>query len=299
MCWLNQVTAPLLSPAIASVLALGTGAPANPQAEAVREAARAATQRCLDRTQVGATRSVDRALRFLCRKDPADPAKNVYQGDTIAYSVTREEAGFRVRAAVDLRIQPASVPKARRELILQRTRECLPTIQQYWSRAGIAMDLDFTLSQGQDTPGTVGVADASGRSHSRLFYFKGLDNDVPLPTGQVIQGGPGVACVRKCRELGGGASCTDICEPLRQREYCMMMVHELGHRVGLPDEYAEPSLCPDREGVSTESYPWSIMAVPYLGILDTPESTLGLGLDSGLVEFFPRHVESVLSPLCP
>ena len=89
-------------------------------------------------------------------------------------------------------------------------------------------------------------------------------------------------------------------ESMREKEYCNMANHELGHRLGLPDEYADPG-CNAREFVSSEQYPFSVMATPQLGLLDTPsiDGIAGTDIDTGLAEFFPRHIKKVLAPLCP
>jgi hypothetical protein len=73
-----------------------------------------------------------------------------------------------------------------------------------------------------------------------------------------------------------------------------MMVHEVGHRMGLPDEYAFPD-CTVERFVSQESGPWSTMAVPQIGILDGG----AFGIDTHSTEFFPRHLRSVVEPICP
>ncbi|HTL11215.1 MAG TPA: hypothetical protein VL588_01925, partial [Bdellovibrionota bacterium] len=147
----------------------------------------------------------------------------------------------------------------------------------------------------------ISVTDTPGRSHSRNYYFGGIDIPVKLPNGYTLDGGPGYTCLKRCQAffVGGGAkNCGDICEPFREREYCQMMIHEVGHLMALPDEYADPA-CPAQKA-SQESFPYSAMGFPYAGLLDMPEvaSLGGFGVDTGLVEFFPRHIRTITGPLC-
>ncbi|OFZ83080.1 MAG: hypothetical protein A2583_12740 [Bdellovibrionales bacterium RIFOXYD1_FULL_53_11] len=63
---------------------------------------------------------------------------------------------------------------------------------------------------------------------------------------------------------------------------CLTMMHELGHLLMLPDEYPESNY-PDRV-VAKESNPWSVMDAYYKGW--------------NRVEFFPRHISTLLHPVC-
>ena len=63
---------------------------------------------------------------------------------------------------------------------------------------------------------------------------------------------------------------------------CTLLAHEYGHLLGLPDEYEDPD-CPDREAVSREESPWSVMNDHYKG--------------HEVIDLYPRHLESLLRPL--
>lgn len=62
---------------------------------------------------------------------------------------------------------------------------------------------------------------------------------------------------------------------------CTTMMHELMHRLGLPDEYAEPGTC--RAWDAPESRPSSVMEAAYSPI--------------ELVEIMPRQLSQLMSPL--
>jgi hypothetical protein len=64
---------------------------------------------------------------------------------------------------------------------------------------------------------------------------------------------------------------------------CPMIVHETGHMMDLDDEYEDPE-CPNRRHISKNKKPWSFMDSIYQSFQET--------------EFFPRHLKTVLKPLC-
>lgn len=66
-------------------------------------------------------------------------------------------------------------------------------------------------------------------------------------------------------------------------DFCAMILHESGHHLGLSDEYAEAA-CPDREFISDEENPYSIMADPQTS--------------SENVDFYPRHIEKIFGDFC-
>ena len=282
----------------------------------IREQSREAVRACAAKVAEGATRDVDTPWTAVCRKPSPEYPQGMVQGDHATYRLIREsDDTIRIKADIELEIIPSNpggqVPKARRDYLFEMTKACMPVLNQYWNRYGITLDFSFKAVSGKPktgaTPGElanrVQVTDGTGRSHSRNFYFQGIDIETKLPSGQSLPGGPAVTCVKKCGEYlkGFASSCKDLCEPARQAEYCNMLVHEFGHRLALPDEYADP-MCPDREFVSQENNPYSIMAVPQMGMLDVPPGFLGIegfeGLDTGMVEFYPRHIQRVIGPLC-
>jgi hypothetical protein len=69
-----------------------------------------------------------------------------------------------------------------------------------------------------------------------------------------------------------------------QDGFCKTMTHEVGHHLGLEDEYGDLE-CPDRPFVSTESAPYSFMANYWPG---TWENT----------DFYERHIRWLFSDYC-
>jgi hypothetical protein len=268
------------------------------QSEGIRQQSRKAVSDCAAQVAVGHSREIEYSWKKLCRRSPEQ-----YQGERTHYTVSRKTTDLvEVRTEVPLKLMPAGLSRARRDLLVQRTRECMPIVNQYWSRYGVHLEFDIRASrQGESHPNLLSVTDATGRSNSRNFFFRGLDTEARLPTGQTIKSGLAQLCQSQCTRFGTAATaCAEMCEPFRQKEYCLMIVHEFGHLLALPDEYSDPDLCPDREFVSQESSPYSAMAYPYFGIADEAANILAGagGTDLTLVEFFPRHLERVVGPLC-
>ncbi|MCC7441921.1 MAG: hypothetical protein IT285_09820 [Bdellovibrionales bacterium] len=305
----------MIAPVVAAALGLaatwgsspGARYPAQTQAvdPAIREASRRAVTDCAAGVEDGKVGAINRSWKSLCQRTPTVPGWDGYRSEKAHYSLTRKGEGFTLSSEIVVDAQPASLPKARKEFMLAQTAACLPVIQQYFDRYALRVEYGFRLKKPVEPatpPNLLTVTDKAGRSHSRNYFFRGLDVPMTLPGSTIkTDGGPAVTCVKRCQAFfaaGGASGCQDMCEPIRQREYCQMMLHEVGHLMGLPDEYADPS-CPDQEFISSETYPWSAMAVPFFGLLDTPD-ILGSGhsIDTGYVEFFPRHLETITLPLC-
>ncbi|MBK7890926.1 MAG: hypothetical protein IPJ84_08790 [Bdellovibrionales bacterium] len=64
-------------------------------------------------------------------------------------------------------------------------------------------------------------------------------------------------------------------------QYCEMVMHEIGHHVGLPDEYEETNTCRVLAAKATETCPSSIMETPYVSAF----------------ELMPRHLKTILGPV--
>lgn len=214
--------------------------------------------------------------------------------------------------------RPKRLEARDREAIVNGTRACLPYLNRYWDAYGVDLRLVFNERATNQAPtvNTIQIVNGAGRSNSRRFYYGGLPGDVPLPPIPQLSflplnlirvpSGPTSACFKTC---GAGAEksipkldskCSrENCAVAREQEYCSMVAHEIGHRLGLPDEYAEPVYCRDRQNVSQESLPFSMMAVPQPAIIDSMLGPLLPGSSQErVVEFFERHVTRVVGPLC-
>lgn len=298
--------------ALSAILALGTpvlwsglvfsGTQAD-KAAAVRAASRQAVLDCAALNGEGTVREADGEWKALCTLKPTIAGWDGYRRERRFYTLIREGEGFRVRSEIVVDVQPAHLSKVRKDKILSDTQACMPVLKQYWGHYAINLDFSFRLkAKGEaPAPNAIVITDGPGRSHSRNYYTGGVDAEISLPGGLRLPGGPAQSCVKLCRQNTpwmGPEACADFCEPLRQREFCQMMLHETGHLLGLPDDYADPN-CPDQKLPSEETYPWSAMAAPYFGLLDMPGVAGTSGIDTGLVEFYPRHIQRVLEPACP
>ena len=262
---------------------------------AVREASRKVVEDCLAAVPGNKNIPVNDSWTSVCRKAGPDGKGGLNQGEESHFSLARREDGIHIGMKIRFNIQPKETKAKRAALLLEKTRACMNDLNQYWKRYAVRLDveIDSNRSKTEGAPDyQLALSDRPGRSHSRLHYFKGLEP------------GPTYACFQGCLVGGtmlktGTAACEQLCEPVRHREFCLMMLHEVGHLLGLPDEYAEPEACPDREFVSNETMPYSVMAVPMFGFLDNIQ-LLGNEdvLNLNAVEFFPRHLKKILKPIC-
>ena len=169
------------------------------------------------------------------------------------YDVARQEDGLHLSLRVNLKSDPASVSSERDHEMVTTAQACVPKIRKIWSSYGIAFDLDFQSAREPSSASPqwqVEIVDGIGRSNSANYYFQG-----------------------------------ETSHPVQQ-EFCLTLLHETGHLIGLDDEYREGK-CADGsdQKISTDQNPWSVMDTPFGGWEHA--------------EFFPRHITQIISQATP
>ena len=135
-----------------------------------------------------------------------------------------------------------------RRTIMHAIRACIPVIQGAWKKFGIDLKIPIadpkTSSPELASLNSLKIVNDLGRSNSSRIYYKGQAKD--------------------------------------STNLCQLLTHELGHRLGLPDEYCDKD-CPDRK---TEA-----------DVLEKPTAIMSAENAPGAM-FYPRDLARVLHPLC-
>lgn len=170
-------------------------------------------------------------------------------GGKVKYSVYADEKGIHIRGGI--LFKPDSGISLRREQeLLNQAKACLPNIRDLWGRYGIDMQIqvasqNYGAMSSRDSI-EVKMIDAKDRSDQYTYFFGGKYGN--------------------------------------KNKFCLMMTHEIGHNLGLPDEYFDEE-CPDRKLAKGSGKIASIMENQNHGW--------------ELIDFMPRHIASIISPLCP
>lgn len=213
---------------------------------------------------------------WTCKKHPLWIETSSYNFRN--YKIWRAADGVHVGLNVRLNISSPVSTDERAKYMLEKTRQCAPIVANLWEQYGVKLDLKFDSVQEPSfkvKPDYVvqltDQIEGKRRSNAARLYFR---------VGSYHTSG---ACLNTCLKRFGLEVCDPLCEPGRQRDYCILIGHESGHWLGLADEYVDED-CPDRKTHSMETGTISLMSA-------SPESWDGL-------ELFPRHLKSVVGPLC-
>lgn len=242
-----------------------------------RAANRFFVDQCAKRAPLNEVKRVDTFHYTLCNRKKILAR---YQGSGVSYILSRQIDGVHIAFKTRLEIEPRHTPDARAKLLLERVRECVPVIQSVWARYGVQLhmliDSDRHPIPGNDDYNVTLWDTLSGdrRANAGNLYFW----DQP----KTASG----RCLDLClsQKYATLSACEVQCEPLRKNDFCLTMLHESGHWLGLSDEYEENGYCPDRPRIAAEQKPGSIMDDQRKGLEN--------------IEFFPRHVKTVVEPLC-
>jgi hypothetical protein len=215
------------------------------QREEVRNLNRKLVQNCTTSISSPDWTEVDYLRTSICKKP------NTYTGTRAKYRVGKSPEGYLV-VNTRLAIQPQSSDTSakRSQEIFKQVQACLPEIELLFRRYEIYLDLDIQLAHSDGATQydhLISVVDGLGRSNAITWYLHGQIED-------------------------------------EYEDFCLVVLHELGHLLSLPDEYYDRD-CPDRTFISTEYAPYSIMSSQYMGW--------------DLIDFYPRHLASILKPACP
>ena len=239
--------------------------------ESVALANREAVSVCAQHAAVGTEIDVEYEAADLCRPAGLFKKKPTYETNFARYRLNKQADG--VHLGMKLRMNIAkSVAGAKADRMMIEARACVAKIGAVWRRYGIAFDLrlDSNITPSSEKPDhQVDYREGEGRADHETYYYDEYSSS---------------RCASKChRNDKSKALCEEICERNRQDYFCLMMLHETAHLLGLPDEY-EDEKCPGRPFVSKSRHPVSVMNDTTFGWSET--------------EFFPRHIRQVVAPLC-
>ncbi len=229
----------------------------------VAAANRGLVEKCRRSVPLGTSVLVQRAVKSLCiapagytQAKPDFTLSNQLDGIHLGYKLVLKMEGF----------EPAEV-----EENLAGMQGCVAQIQSFWQRYDIKFDLAIGAARADEAHQSVVLSNSACRADDRKICLAGRFPDAPR-------------CEDGCRSELTRAACLAGCKAAHWNRVCLLMLHETGHHLGLPDEYADP-VCVDRPFISRDEKPWSVM--------DSQE----YGWEQ--IDFFPRHLKTILGDLCP
>ena len=238
--------------------------------QSVVSANQALAQKCRRGVPPGTSVLVHRNIMSLCIAPAA------YQGLDPDFIISNQLDGIHFSYKLLLKMEGFEPDEARENLA--GMKGCAAQIHSFWNRYGIQFDLavenlagSAASPQATEPHQIVRVVNSACRPDDKKICMAGRYPDAPR-------------CEDGCHYELTRPACLAGCNAARWNRVCLLMLHETGHHLGLPDEYAD-SVCVDRPFVSQDENPWSVM--------DNQQH----GWD--LIEFFPRHLKTILQDLCP
>lgn len=234
------------------------GVKENDRTGLIRATNRHIVEECVASVEEGMAYNVRIETSQLCRKRTW--YRRIFRGNrrqAIEANYGIAKRGGQLHIDLKLRLVLASMATDSQvtRLMMTRAQACIPIIANVFERYGIRFNLSLDTPEAR-TPGVpnlhVDYRYEVGRPNNGTLYYFNQEGDPTDPSGA-------------------------------QATFCETFTHEVGHMLGLEDEY-EDSDCPDREYISSDALPYSIMDTTYWGL--------------GVSEFFPRHIDPIIQPLC-
>ncbi len=217
-------------------------------------------------------RAMNRDLVSRCERQVPVGATNEHIVPESGATLLRQADGIHLRYRYHATVLPTSLSKARVLKLLEDLKSCGSLLNEVWDRYGVKVDYEVRSgSHKRDSRTFVTLKDWPSRSDSANFYS--MKSHWAFDQ---------VACFEDCPV--DDLECLSNCDQIRKDSFCRTVLHESGHHLQLDDEYPEE----DRGKIQTVAFnarPWSVM------------DTTNESLDE--VEFFPRHLRSILPTLCP
>ena len=217
--------------------------------DAIRLLNKKTVQSCAQKVKEGTVVKVNYMASEICNKK-----KKSYLVSQARYEIESWGELTQINLRVRFRAKPYSISDSIAQKMLQDVRKCILPIKKVWKRNGIHLNLTADLQRNHRNTNPHHVVDlvyAAGNSdYKTIHYFdKSLTYD----------------------------------EKVRQNRFCLQLLHETSHLLGLVDEY-QNSYCSDRPVVADNGIPMSVLGDEYYGWEN--------------IEFFPRHIKRVVTPLC-
>jgi len=160
------------------------------------------------------------------------------------YQALNDDLGLHLRLRMRLKFE-ADLAASRKSTILSELAICEQRSRETWQKAGLDVQVEF-VDSGTDADVEISVFDRKDRSDSRTYYVG-----------------------------GNGSKISSF--------YCGTYTHEVGHLLGLPDEYSESGTCRSEHYAGRDE--------------DFPHSLMQRHGDVKRTRFALRHVRQVLDQI--